>query len=70
MSIWTHCGHWVGTGYVFPSAIGTVGNKEMPMTKYPVIIIGNVRYAPYALMEMQGGEVVSFKTLVNMRQER
>ena len=33
------------------------------MRKYPIIIIGNVRYAPYALMEMQGDEVVSFKPL-------
>ena len=31
--------------------------------KYPTIVIGNVRYEPYALMEMEGDEVVSFKTL-------
>lgn len=31
--------------------------------KYPIIVIENVRYAPYALMEMQGDEVVSFKAL-------
>ena len=31
--------------------------------KYPIIVIGNVRYAPYAVMEMQGDEVVSFKPL-------
>ena len=31
--------------------------------KYPDIVIGNVRYQPYALMEMRGVEVVSFKPL-------
>ena len=36
-----------------------VGNKEMPM-KYPIIVVGNVRYAPYAVMEMRGDEGVSF----------
>lgn len=31
--------------------------------KYPIIVIGNVRYAPYALMEIRGDAVVSFKPL-------
>ena len=53
----------VGHREDFPSATGTVGDKEIPMNKYPIIIIGNIRYAPYALMEMQGDEVVSFKPL-------
>ena len=35
--------------------------------KYPIIVIGNVRYAPYALMEMQGDEVISLKTLTGAR---
>ena len=37
--------------------------------KYPIIVIGNVRYAPHALMEMQGDQVVSFKTLASMRRD-
>ena len=30
---------------------------------YPNIVIGGVRYRPYALMEMQGDEVISFRPL-------
>jgi len=35
--------------------------------KYPIVVIGNVRYAPCALMEMQGDEVLSFKPVASAR---
>ena len=35
--------------------------------KYPSIVIGNVRYEPYALIEMEGEDVVSFRRLVEGR---
>ena len=38
--------------------------------KYPIIVVGGVRYVPYALMEMQGDEVTSFKPIKESKPNR